>query len=196
MQSQMEAKFTSMNLQVVRTQVQHASSPSAPHLQHQHEPPVASIRLELLLPSPDSANSVGNPSDAAATLAQQARQIQTQQRRASYIRTGSRLKRSRTGTWAGVGSLGQVAERDNSPTQDISVEPRSSRHRAPTWASPATQLSALLRPMAVLSRTLLCHGRQLGEHGEYVTPAHVPESSRRTMTPRVTVRQLTSLPPN
>ncbi|KAN0130650.1 hypothetical protein V8E53_011543 [Lactarius tabidus] len=31
------------------------------------------------------------------------------------------------GTWVGVSSVGEVAERDNSPTQDISVEPRSSR---------------------------------------------------------------------
>ncbi|KAN0130652.1 hypothetical protein V8E53_011545 [Lactarius tabidus] len=68
--SQMETKFTNMNLQVVRIHVQHAQFPLRTHLQHQRESPVASIRLELLLPSPESANSVGNPSDAAATLAQ------------------------------------------------------------------------------------------------------------------------------
>ncbi|KAN0130675.1 hypothetical protein V8E53_011568 [Lactarius tabidus] len=50
MQSQVEAKF-------------------------RHEPLVVSIRLELLLPFPDSANSVRKPSHAAATLAQQGAKI-------------------------------------------------------------------------------------------------------------------------
>ncbi|KAH9011747.1 hypothetical protein EDB85DRAFT_1061750 [Lactarius pseudohatsudake] len=73
--------------------------------------------------SPDTADTTGNSSDAAAMLSQQ---------RAKLKATGNTTRRISapalawsTGecvTWTGV--LGQIAERDNSPTQDISAEPR------------------------------------------------------------------------
>ncbi|KAH8989990.1 hypothetical protein EDB92DRAFT_1946964 [Lactarius akahatsu] len=72
--------------------------------------------------SPDTADTTGNSSDAAAMLSQQ---------RAKPKATGNTTRRisapaltwstGECDTWTGV--LGQIAKRDNSPTQDISVEP-------------------------------------------------------------------------
>ncbi|KAH8994156.1 hypothetical protein EDB86DRAFT_3078362 [Lactarius hatsudake] len=75
--------------------------------------------------SPDTANTVGNPSDAAATLAQQRAKLKAAGNAAHRISASALASSGERGTWAGV--LGQVAERDNSPTQEISMEPRSSR---------------------------------------------------------------------
>ncbi|KAH9012271.1 hypothetical protein EDB85DRAFT_2223714 [Lactarius pseudohatsudake] len=75
--------------------------------------------------SPDTANTVGNPSDTAATLAQQRAKLKTAGNAAHRISTPALASSGERGTWAGV--LGQVAERDNSPTQEIYVEPRSFR---------------------------------------------------------------------
>ncbi|KAH9024802.1 hypothetical protein EDB85DRAFT_2179998 [Lactarius pseudohatsudake] len=97
MQSQMEAKLASMNLK----------SPG------------------LKSTMPDAANTVGNPSDAAATLAQQRAKLKAAGNAAHRISAPALASSRERGTWAGV--LGQVAERDNSLTQEISMEPRSSR---------------------------------------------------------------------
>ena len=64
--------------------------------------------------SPDSANFVGNPSDSATTLAH------AEIKAASKVahRTSAPALASSApelGTWAGVSSLGQVAERDTPP---------------------------------------------------------------------------------
>ncbi|KAH8994159.1 hypothetical protein EDB86DRAFT_3234882 [Lactarius hatsudake] len=75
--------------------------------------------------SPDAANTVGNPSDAAATLAQQRAKLKAAGNAVHRISAPALASSGERGTWAGV--LGQVAERDNSPTQEISMEPRSSR---------------------------------------------------------------------
>ncbi|KAH9012275.1 hypothetical protein EDB85DRAFT_2159179 [Lactarius pseudohatsudake] len=75
--------------------------------------------------SPDTANIVDNPSDAAATLAQQRAKLKAAGNAAHRISAPALASSGERGTWAGV--LGQVAERDNSPMQEISVEPRLSR---------------------------------------------------------------------
>ena len=86
--------------------------------------------------SPDSANSVGNPSDGAATLAQQRAKLKATSNAAHRI-SASALASSagERGTWAGVSSLGQVAEHDNSPTLDMTVETRSFCPQSPDFSA-------------------------------------------------------------
>jgi hypothetical protein len=126
MQSQMEAKLASMNLKSPGLKSNMPSSPSARTFNTS-----ATSRQSLAFDSsssflsPDSANTVGNPSDAAATLAQQRAKLKAASNAAHRISAPALAAGGERGTWAGV--LGQVVERDNSPTQDISIEPRSSR---------------------------------------------------------------------
>ncbi|KAN0130635.1 hypothetical protein V8E53_011528, partial [Lactarius tabidus] len=131
--------------QIARTQVQHAQFPLCLHFQYQ--PFDSSSFL-----SPDSANSVGNPSDAAATLAQQCAKLKAVSNAAHRISAPALATSGECDTWAGVSSLSQVAEQDNSPTQDISIEPRSSRPQgtdfsglsdSPVFRSPRASLDAL-----------------------------------------------------
>ncbi|KAI9430990.1 hypothetical protein H4582DRAFT_2063241 [Lactarius indigo] len=123
MQSQTEAKLASMSLKSPGLKSTMPDSPSARTFNTSttncHSLAFDSSSSFL---SPDTANIVGNPSDAAATFAQQ---------RVKFKATGNTTHRisvpvftlSEHGTWADV--LGQVAERDNSSTQDIR-RPRSS----------------------------------------------------------------------
>ena len=129
MQSQMEAKLASMNLKSPGLKSNMPSSPSARTFNTS-----ATNRQSLAFDSsssflsPDAANIVGNPGDAAATLAQQRAKLKAANNAAHRISAPAlATSAAERGTWAGVASLGQVAERDNSPTQDILVEPRSSR---------------------------------------------------------------------
>ena len=129
MQSQMEAKLASMNLKSPGLKSNMPGSPSARTFNTS-----ATNRQSLAFDSsssflsPDAANAVGNPSDAAATLAQQRAKLKAAGNAAHRISAPALASSvGERGAWAGVGSLGQVAERDNSPTQEISVEPRSSR---------------------------------------------------------------------
>ena len=72
MQSQMEAKHASMNLKSPRLKSNMPSSPSTRTFNTSatnRQSPAFDSSSSFL--SPDSANYVGNPSDAAATLAQQ-----------------------------------------------------------------------------------------------------------------------------
>ncbi|KAI9436694.1 hypothetical protein H4582DRAFT_2156748 [Lactarius indigo] len=124
--SQMEAKLASMNLKSPGLKSTMPGSPSARTFNTS-----ATNRQSLAFDSsssflsPDTANTVGNPSDAAATLAQQRAKLKAASNVAHRISAPALASSGERGTWAGV--LGQVAERDNSPTQEISVEPRSSR---------------------------------------------------------------------
>ncbi|KAH8987229.1 hypothetical protein EDB86DRAFT_3245845 [Lactarius hatsudake] len=126
MQSQMEAKLASMNLKSPGLKSTMPGSPSACTFNAS-----ATNRQSLAFDSsssflsPDTANTVGNPSDAAATLAQQRAKLKAAGNAAHRISAPALASSGERGTWAGV--LGQVAERDNSPTQEISMEPRSSR---------------------------------------------------------------------
>ncbi|KAH9024804.1 hypothetical protein EDB85DRAFT_2180006 [Lactarius pseudohatsudake] len=126
MQSQMEAKLASMNLKSPGLKSTMPGSPSARTFNTS-----ATNRQSLAFDSsssflsPDAANTVGNPSDAAAKLAQQRAKLKAAGNAAHRISAPALASSGERGTWAGV--LGQVAERDNSPTQEISMEPRSSR---------------------------------------------------------------------
>ena len=138
MQSPTEAKLASMNLKFPGLKSNMPSSPSARTFNTS-----ATNRQSLAFDSsssflsPDSANSVGNPSDAAATLAQQRAKLKTASNAAHRI-SAPALASSGAGerdTWAGVSSLGQVAERDNSPTLDMTVETRSSRPQSTDFSA-------------------------------------------------------------
>ncbi|KAF8268548.1 hypothetical protein EI94DRAFT_1146404 [Lactarius quietus] len=128
MQSQMEAKLASMNLKSPGLKSNMPSSPSARSFNTSttNRQSLAFDSSSSFL-SPDAANNVGNPSDAAATLAQQRAKLKAANNASHRISAPALASAVERSNWAGV-SLGQVAERDNSPTQDISVvEPRSSR---------------------------------------------------------------------
>ena len=128
MQSQMEAKLASMNLKSPGLKSTMPGSPSARTFNTSANPNRQSLVFDSSSSflSPDTANTVGNPSDAAATLAQQRAKLKAAGNAAHRISAPALASSTgERGTWAGV--LGQVAERDNSPTQEISVEPRSSR---------------------------------------------------------------------
>ncbi|KAH9010367.1 hypothetical protein EDB83DRAFT_2581725 [Lactarius deliciosus] len=126
MQSQMEAKLASMNLKSPGLKSTMPGSPSARTFNTRatnHQSLAFDSSSSFL--SPDTANTVGDPSDAAATLAQQRAKLKAAGNAAHRIFAPALASSGERGTWAGV--LGQVAERDNSPTQEISMEPRSSR---------------------------------------------------------------------
>ena len=132
---------------VSQTQVSHAQFPLDPHYQHQrHEPPVASLRLELFFLISrfcQFRRQPKRPCDDPRSRRNQGRQ----QGCPSHICTGSRLECTRARymgrcqfTRPGLGA-------GYSPMQDISVEPRSSR--PDTDFSRAALLSALRTSMAV-----------------------------------------------
>ncbi|KAH8994164.1 hypothetical protein EDB86DRAFT_2829980 [Lactarius hatsudake] len=125
MQSQMEAKLASMNLKSPGLKSTMPGSPSARtfNTSATNRPSPAFDSSSSFL-SPDTANTVGNPSDAAATLAQQRAKLKAAGNAAHRISAPALASSGERGTRAGV--LGQVAERNNSPTQEISMEPRSS----------------------------------------------------------------------
>ncbi|KAI9430976.1 hypothetical protein H4582DRAFT_2063227 [Lactarius indigo] len=149
MQSQMEAKLASMNLKSPGLKSTMPGSPSARTFN------TSTTNRQLLafdssssFLSPYTANTVGNPSDATATLAQQRAKLKAAGNEAHRISAPALASSGERGTWAGV--LGQVAERDNSPTQEISVEPGCPFPGAPTFlASPPAPLSVPLVLMAV-----------------------------------------------
>ncbi|KAI9450238.1 hypothetical protein BJY52DRAFT_1428160 [Lactarius psammicola] len=98
--------------------------------------------------SPDTANTVGNPSNTATTLAQQCTKLKAIGKAAHRISARALASSRERGTWTSV--LGQVAERDNSPHKRYSLSLGHPVHRAPTsLASPPALLSALRAPMEV-----------------------------------------------
>ncbi|KAH8994152.1 hypothetical protein EDB86DRAFT_3234880 [Lactarius hatsudake] len=123
--SQMKAKLASMNLKSPGLKSTMPRSPSSRTFNIS-----ATNRQSFAFDyssssSPDTANTIGNPGDAAATLAQQRAKLKAAGNAAHRISAPALASSGERGTWVGV--LGQVAERDNSPTQEISMEPRSSR---------------------------------------------------------------------
>jgi len=126
-QSQMEAKLASMSLKSPGLKSNMPSSPSARNFSNTTNPNRQSLAFDSTSSflSPDT-NGTGNPSDAAATLAQQRAKLKASNpvHRISAPALASSVERA---AWSGAGSLGQVAERDGSPTQEITLEPKSSR---------------------------------------------------------------------
>ncbi len=142
-QSQMKAKLASMSLKSPGLSANMSSSPSARSFNTS-----ATNRQSLVFDSSstflsrDAANSLGNSSDAAATLAQQRAKLKAASNAAHRISAPALASSGDRGTWAG--SLGQVAERDDSPIQELSLEPKSSRPQS-------TDFSGLSAGSAVLS---------------------------------------------
>ncbi|KAH9024443.1 hypothetical protein EDB83DRAFT_2658115 [Lactarius deliciosus] len=139
MQSQMEAKLASikspgLKYQISRTQVYHARFPSA-----RTSNTSATNRQSLAFNSsfsflsPDTANTVSNPGDAAATLAQQHAKLKAAGSAAHHISAPVLVSNGERGTWAGV--LGQ-----------ISMEPRSSHPQSTDFLVSAGSTFRSLRP--------------------------------------------------
>ena len=143
MQSQTEAKLASMDLKSPGLKSNVPSSPSARTFNTS-----ATNRQSLAFDSssssssPDSTNSVGNPRDVAATLAQQRTRLKAASNAAHRIPAPALASSGagERGTWAGVSSLGQDTERDSSPT-DLTVETMSSRPQSTVFSSPAFRSS-------------------------------------------------------
>jgi hypothetical protein len=129
MQSQMEAKLASMSLKSPGLKSTMPSSPSTRNFTNTANPNRQSLVFDSTSSflSPDTANGVSNSSDAAATLAQQRAKLKASNA-AHRISAPALASSGERGTWAAAASsLGQLAERDSSPTQEISIEPKSSR---------------------------------------------------------------------
>jgi SAM domain (Sterile alpha motif) len=130
MQSQMEAKLASMNLKSPGLKSNMPSSPSARNFSSTANPNRQSLAFDSTpssFLSPDTSNALGNPSDAAATLAQQRAKLKASNAAHRISAPAFASSTGERGPWAGASPLGQVAERDGSPTQEITIEPKSSR---------------------------------------------------------------------
>jgi len=130
MQSQMEAKLASMNLKSPGLKSNMPSSPSTRNFSGTSNPNRQSLAFDSTpssFLSPDTSNTLGNPSDAAATLAQQRAKLKASNAAHRISAPAFASSTGERGPWAGASPLGQVAERDGSPTQEITIEPKSSR---------------------------------------------------------------------
>ncbi len=130
MQSQMEAKLASMNLKSPGLKSNMPSSPSARNFSNTANPNRQSLAFDSTpssFLSPDTSNALGNPSDAAATLAQQRAKLKASNAAHRISAPAFASSTGERGPWAGASPLGQLTERDGSPTQEITVEPKSSR---------------------------------------------------------------------
>jgi SAM domain (Sterile alpha motif) len=130
MQSQMEAKLASMSLKSPGLKSNMPSSPSTRNFSNTANPNRQSLAFDTTSSflSPDTANGLTNPNDAAATLAQQRAKLKASNAAHRISAPALASSAGERGTWAAAASsLGQLAERDNSPTQEISIEPKSSR---------------------------------------------------------------------
>ena len=130
MQSQMEAKLASMSLKSPGLKSNMPSSPSTRNFSGTSNPNRQSLAFDSApssFLSPDTSNALGNPSDAAATLAQQRAKLKASNAAHRISAPAFATSTGERGPWAGASPLGQVAERDGSPTQEITIEPKSSR---------------------------------------------------------------------
>jgi SAM domain (Sterile alpha motif) len=129
MQSQMEAKLASMSLKSPGLKSTMPSSPSTRNFGSSANPNRQSLVFDSTSSflSPDTANGVSSSADAAATLAQQRAKLKASNAAHRISAPALASSAGERATWAAASSLGQVAERDNSPTQEITIEPKSSR---------------------------------------------------------------------
>lgn len=145
MQSQMEAKLASMSLKSPGLKSNMPSSPSTRNFTSTANPNRQSLAFDSTSSflSPDTANALSNSSDAAATLAQQRAKLKASNAAHRISAPALASSTGERGTWAAASSLGQVAERDSSPTQEISIEPKSSRPQSTDFSGIAA--SAAIR---------------------------------------------------
>ena len=163
MQSQMEAKLASMNLKSPGLKSNMPSSPSARNFSNTANPNRQSLAFDSTpssFLSPDTSNALGNPSDAAATLAQQRAKLKASNAAHRISAPAFPSSTGERGPWAGASPLGQVAERDGSPTQEITVEPKSSRPQSTDFSgiaasapfrSPRPEVAGSGNPLDTLS---------------------------------------------
>ncbi|KAI9436712.1 hypothetical protein H4582DRAFT_2099764 [Lactarius indigo] len=130
MQSQMEAKLASTNLKSLGLKSTMPGSPSARtfHTSTTNRQSPAFDSSSSFL-SPDTANTVGNLSDAASTLAQQHTELKAAGNAAHRISAPALVSSGERGTWAGV--LGQAAESSRPQSTDFSGLSASSAFRFP-----------------------------------------------------------------
>ena len=145
MQTQMEAKLASMSLKSPGLKSSMPSSPSARNFSSTANPSRQSLAFDSTSTflSPDTANGLSISSDAAATLAQQRAKLKASNAAHRISAPALASSAGERGAWAAASSLGQVAERDSSPTQEISVEPKSSRPQSTDFSGIAA--SATIR---------------------------------------------------
>ncbi|KAH9010993.1 hypothetical protein EDB85DRAFT_2297400 [Lactarius pseudohatsudake] len=128
---------------------------------------------------PDTANIVVNPSADAATLAQQRVKLKAPGNAAHRISAPALASSGERGIWTGV--LGQVAEQDNFPTQEISVGPRSSRLQSTDFSgfsagsafrTPHPDCGTIPGPLDKLSPVV----GDTCKHDEHAAPTYVPQN--------------------
>ncbi|KAH9010346.1 hypothetical protein EDB83DRAFT_2322445 [Lactarius deliciosus] len=107
-------------------------------------PAVGEAKLASMNLKSSGLKSTCPPSDGAATLSQQRATLKAAGNAAHRVSASALASSGERGTWAGV--LGRVAEWDNSPTQEISVGPRSSRRPQSTDFSGLSAGSAFRSP--------------------------------------------------
>jgi hypothetical protein len=158
MQNQMEAKLASMNLKSPGLKSNMPSSPSTRNFSGTTNPNRQSLAFDSTpssFLSPDTSNALGNPSDAAATLAQQRAKLKASNAAHRISAPAFASSSGERGPWAGVSPLGQVAERDGSPTQEIIIEPKSSRPQSTDFSGiPASAAFRSPRPEGATLDTL------------------------------------------
>ncbi|KAA1476855.1 hypothetical protein DENSPDRAFT_785687 [Dentipellis sp. KUC8613] len=151
MQAQMDAKLASMSLKSPGLKSPMPSSPSARNFSG-GAPNRQSLAFESSgagFLSPDTANSVGANPDAAHTLAQQRAKLKANNAAhrisAPALATGGDAR----GVWGSASSsLGQVAERSGSPTQEVTVpDVKGSRPQSTDFTGMAAS-AALRSPRA------------------------------------------------
>jgi hypothetical protein len=152
MQSQMEAKLASMSLKSPGLKSSMPSSPSTRNFASTATSAATNPNRQSLafdstssFLSPDT-NGVNNSSDAAATLAQQRAKLKASNAVHRISAPALASSMGERGAWAAASSLGQVAERDSSPTQDISVEPKSSRPQSTDFSGIAAATASFRSP--------------------------------------------------
>ncbi|KAI9436701.1 hypothetical protein H4582DRAFT_2099755 [Lactarius indigo] len=130
MQSQMEAKLAGVNLKSHGLKSTMPGSPSARtfHTSTTNRQSPAFDSSSSFL-SPDTANTVGNLSDAASTLAQQHTELKAAGNAAHRISALALVSSGERGTWAGV--LGQAAESSRPQSTDFSGLSAGSAFRFP-----------------------------------------------------------------
>lgn len=181
MQSRLEIKLASMNLKSLGLKSNMLSFPSARTCNTSANPkcqPLAFDSSSSFL-SPDTANLVRDPYNAATTLAQQRAKPKDASNPAHRI-SASALAAGECGTWAGASELSARSRNGTSPSYKRYPSSPGPRPQS-TDFSGLTTTSAFCAPRPDSGAAssgldnLPRHRLQLGEYGKHPAPAHVPE---------------------
>ncbi|KAI0060387.1 hypothetical protein BV25DRAFT_1992943 [Artomyces pyxidatus] len=145
MQNQMEAKLASMSLKSPGFKSPVPGSPSARTFSAGANANRQSLAFESSGTSfltPEAANNINGSGDAAATLAQQRAKLKANNAAHRISAPALASSGDGRGAWGtGSSSLGQVAERAASPTQEVVVEPTKSRPQSTDFSGMAASAS-------------------------------------------------------